>query len=99
MKLIYCYECGDLFNLGYELKRCSCGKAYGRYLNNQQAEVSPDSISVAIGNGSFDKAIMNMAKADHATADRTFFRDNCRIEYAWVRPNTGPGNPHTIVRE
>ena len=59
MKLIYCINCGDVFNLTKELKMCSCGKSYGKYVDNINAEISSDSIALGFTNNSFADAITN----------------------------------------
>src|SRR6266480_1786511 len=83
MKLIYCQDCHDLFKLSLTMRTCECGHVYGRYVNNQDAEVSEDAVSIVIGN----------------TADRTSYCQpgHGLIELAWVRPNCGPGNPRSRV--
>ena len=88
-----------MFKLNREMRSCSCGKIKGRYLNDLEAEVSKEAISVAIGNGSFFNTIKEM-EIQHVlvtTADREFYMENCKIEFAWLRPNEGPGNPHSKV--
>lgn len=97
MKLLYCTNCHDLFKLvRKKIRRCKCGRVRGRYLNKKDAEISPNAISVAIGNGSLLDAIGRM-KWWHERR-----RKSVRGDYkvfsgvvAWVRPNFGPGNPHS----
>ena len=36
MKLLLCLDCDDIFNLGYELKTCSCGTTKGKYTDERQ---------------------------------------------------------------
>lgn len=38
MKLLLCTECGDIFNLSYEVRQCTCGKTSGKYIDNLNAE-------------------------------------------------------------
>lgn len=101
MKLIYCPYCGDMFQLRLKgMRECECGRVKGRYLNNSLAEVSEDAISVAIGNGAFQIAIERMKDHQRVTkdeGDRESYQNYAKIDYAWVRPNTGNGNPHTKV--
>lgn len=99
MKLIYCPFCLDIFNLSFKRKTCSCGKCYGEYVNNVQAQVSADSISLGLGNGAFNKAILIFYRLRSTLnqEDREFWQKTCHINYFWVRPNEGPGNPHTHV--
>lgn len=56
MKLLYCLECGDIFNLTKKEKACGCGKTKGKYLNNSDAEYSGNAQPIGIGNGSFRQA-------------------------------------------
>lgn len=105
MKLAYCTVCGDGFFLRYELRQCECGRVKGRYINDVEAEVSPSAVSIAIGNGSLRKAIggargfqETMAEKD-VEPSRDAYIEQGRIWHAWVRPNSGRGNPHTSVLE
>lgn len=102
MKLIFCEKCGDLFKLDYEMRYCKCKRCFGRYIDNTYAEVSKDSVSIAIGNGSLEQAIGEMRNFLHETndnAEREEYHETGKgkIEFAWVRPNSGNGNPHTKV--
>lgn len=105
MKLIYCPYCGDMFKLRLQnMKTCECGKVKGRYIDNSLAEVSEEAISVAIGNGSFNQAVGMMKYVQKHSGimnpDRQTYIAEANIEYAWVRPNDGDGNPHTkIIKE
>lgn len=97
MKLMYCPSCYDVVQLRRKYRTCECGRVSGRYINNIEAEISADAISIAIGNGSFLQAIENMRELRAATNDQANRKDYQRfaqIEYAWVRPNEGLGNPH-----
>ena len=101
MKLLYCEYCQDLFTLSCTVMRsCECGRVKGRYINEREAEVSQGAISIAISNQALMQAIYDMRFHQALTGDkagRSDYRqaDHGRIEDVWVRPNTGPGNPHT----
>lgn len=101
MKLIYCPECGDVFQLRLgKMKKCECGAVKGRYINNSLAEVSKNAYSLAIGNGALMNAIANMIelqKTSGDTADRQEYIKKANLIYAWARPNEGVGNPHTTI--
>lgn len=103
MKLILCPECMSVFNLTMDkFKTCECGKCKGRYIDEWQAEVSECAISLAIGNGSLTRAIYEMEELKKSTNDKAkrneYIKEAAMI--AWVRPNTGKGNPHTkIIKE
>lgn len=103
MKLLYCPYCGDVFQLRLgKLRTCECGKVKGRYINNSEAEVNKEAISLAIGNGGLMKAIVKMQQFQSDTkdkADRKEYIKEGNLIYAWCRPNEGPGNPHTKVVE
>lgn len=104
MKLLFCENCSDVFKLKLdEMRYCACGKVYGRYVTNSEAEVSANAISLAIGNGSLYASIQDMKEhlansKGKAERHEYYQGGNGSIEYAWVRPNSGPGNPHTKVR-
>lgn len=96
MKLIMCENCRDIFNLSFNMKKCSCGKVFGRYVNNRDAEISEDSLSIAIGNGSLRMAIQSLREnSDFSRVDREEAQVLGKIHYAWVRGNSGISNPHT----
>lgn len=99
MKLIFCRKCKDVIKLTRkESRECNCGAVRGRYLNRSDAAVSRNAVSIAIGNGSLQKAIARMEKLrgkSKNTATRDDYKKLARISRAWVRPNDGPGNPHT----
>lgn len=57
MKLIFCPFCQDIFNLKIEMKTCSCGKSFGKYVDDVNAEISKDSIPLGFINTTFVKAI------------------------------------------
>lgn len=58
MKLLYCGYCGDVFNIGYESKKCSCGRTSGLYLDNVNARYSgKHAVPLGFANNSFDNAL------------------------------------------
>lgn len=60
MKLLLCLDCDDIFNLGYELKTCSCGTTKGKYTDERNAiYCGVNAIPLGIANDSFAKAIRN----------------------------------------
>lgn len=95
MKLLMCPECGHIFNLTFELRTCDCGQVSGKYVDYVNAEVNGKGISLAIGNGSLAAAISRMREMKEG--GRNDFINKCRVDYCWVRPHEGPGNPHTRV--
>jgi hypothetical protein len=101
MKLLFCRKCRDVFKLiRNKSRRCKCGAVTGRYLDRRNAEVSPNAVSIAIGNGSLRKAIAKMEKLRSTSknaATRDEYKKVANIRRVWVRPNRGPGNRHTEV--
>ena len=56
MKLLLCLDCDDIFNLGYELKTCSCGTTKGKYTDERNAiYCGVNAIPLGIANDSFSK--------------------------------------------
>lgn len=94
MKLLYCPVCEDLFKLTFRPRSCQCGIVTGHYENTSQAVTNGAGVSVAIGNGSLHLAIGRMLAAEGG--DRKSFQETGSL-IAWVRPNEGPGNPHTRI--
>lgn len=97
MKLLYCDICGDIFNLRLrQVKTCTCGHVKGQYDDNTYASVNGNGRSLAIGNGSLHNALYaNKAQFDYTRSGG----DKLITFIAWVRPHTGPRNPHTIIDE
>lgn len=93
MKLLFCEQCGDVFQLRIGSERtCECGRVSGRYINRVEAATNGKGVSIAIGNGSLSDSVMKMRgiKDD----GRKFYPVMC-----WVRPNEGPSNPHTKIEK
>ncbi len=107
MKLLLCRHCFDVFKLDIEMRQCKCGKVRGRYDSNGATAETTDNkytVNIALGNGSVFLAIREMEEHREDTEDRAgrsdyYQRGQGQIEYAWVRPNNGPGNPHTRLLE
>lgn len=60
MKLLLCLECNDIFNLDLKIKKCSCGKTKGPYIDNHNAIYEGDSaMPIGISNPSLREAIIN----------------------------------------
>ena len=100
MKLLFCSNCNDIFNLNHKEKRCGCGKVSGKYIDNINAVTNGKGYSLAIGNGSFDIALNSsiLYTKGKEKINREFYLDNCKFT-AWCRPNEGSGNPHMKVEE
>ncbi len=63
MKLLFCKNCGNIFNLDHKEKVCQCGNARGRYIDNVNAIYSGnDAVPLGIDNFSFANAISNQPK-------------------------------------
>jgi len=69
MKLLMCTECGDIFNLKYETKTCTCRKTEGRYIDQLNATYNGPAIPIGFANTSFLEAsrrqtFMNILERD-----------------------------------
>jgi hypothetical protein len=100
MKLLYCKACKSLFKLTRKkMRSCECRKVRGRYRKDgKSAEVSQnaDTISVVIANRSLRDAVKRMQwwKEHRPESAREDYKSISGL-VAWVRPNSGPGNPHS----
>ena len=56
-----CRECQDIFNLRRKKKTCSCGETSGRYVTNNNIEISGDCFPLGIGNLSQPIRIMRIS--------------------------------------
>lgn len=57
MKLLMCMDCGDIFNLTRELKKCGCGKTTGQYVDELNAEITGNCQPIGFANGSFIESL------------------------------------------
>lgn len=58
MKLLFCYNCHDLFLLTHETRECKCKKTKGRYIDDLNAEYSGlNAVPCGIDNHSFAKSV------------------------------------------
>jgi len=99
MKLLMCQTCGDIFNLNFKLKTCSCGEVKGKYTTNSEAVVNGAGVSLAIGTGSLWKAILEvnaMTEDFRGYGKNPWLRQPTSL-IAWVRPHEGPANAHTTI--
>ncbi|MEM9805864.1 MAG: hypothetical protein AAF959_11335 [Cyanobacteria bacterium P01_D01_bin.56] len=60
MKLIFCSTCQDVRALSWELRRCSCGEAWGYYRDDRiNAVIGGGAIPLGFGNTTFTDAVKN----------------------------------------
>jgi hypothetical protein len=60
MKLLLCLECNDIFSVDLKLKKCSCGKTKGQYIDNLNAIYEGDcAMPIGISNQSLKEAVLN----------------------------------------
>jgi hypothetical protein len=59
MKLIYCSCCNDVFSLSFYIKKCHCGKSYGKYIDKLNAQISESAIPIGFNNREFNQALNN----------------------------------------
>ena len=71
MKLLFCPECLDIFNINLNEKVCSCGKTKGKYIDKLKAEYS-GGIPIGFANTSFRFAL-EAHKKNGAGIDFTAF--------------------------
>jgi len=57
MKLFFCPECEDVIRMFYEIRHCRCQKAFGRYIDDLNAEIGGTAIPLGFANSSFVNAI------------------------------------------
>ena len=62
MKLLYCPACGDVFNLVFIPKTCSCGKTQGHYKQDGLHAEFSGGVPIGIHNGEFHKALQRQQK-------------------------------------
>jgi hypothetical protein len=100
VKVLYCAKCGDLFKLTrHELRECRCRSktVKGKYRQDgKHADVSENGVSIKIHNDSLKDAVRKMKRLKRnrpKSTDRDYQIFSPIV--AWVRPNFGPGNPHT----
>jgi len=59
MKMLYCPDCNDIFNLSRNTKSCTCNKVGGRYLDDVIAEYwGHNAIPLGFTNNSFKEALI-----------------------------------------
>ncbi|WP_250628382.1 hypothetical protein [Pinirhizobacter soli] len=64
MKLILCPSCEDVFKLALDIRRCTCGKSWGRYLaGGIDAEISATAVPIGFANSTLLRAIRS--RPDH----------------------------------
>ena len=98
MKALYCPKCHDIVLLVFDLRTCRCGEVKGYYRNERYAVTNGRGIAMVFGTGDFEDALIRLANTD-TTFNREFYQEHCRLNWVWVRPHTGDGNPHTTVEE
>ena len=66
MKLLFCANCGDIFNLSYDEKHCSCGVTSGTIQIDGTAVYHGDAVPLGFCDPEFDNAILNKPKTGKA---------------------------------
>ena len=72
MKLFYCKSCSDVVRLKKTLKKCDCGKSWGRYLDNINAEIGGNAIALGFSNSSFVEALSSNPSPERGTRFEAF---------------------------
>jgi hypothetical protein len=57
MKLIYCRECQDVFKLAFVHRFCECGKSWGAYVNDLDAEYWGPAVPIEFNNNTLATAV------------------------------------------
>ena len=94
MKLLFCPICYDVFKLTMKTRKCECGRCEGHYINDLHATVNGNGYSLAIDNWTLSSAVLNLQTFDAESTRKEYFENEVKC---WVRPHSGPGNPHTEV--
>ncbi len=85
MKLLFCGNCADVVKLNTtETRRCACGKSWGRYTDNINAEFGGERAEL-IG---FANSTLSAALAQHRAGDRADGMGH-RFE-AFIIPKSAP---------
>ena len=58
-KIIYCPTCQDLKTLRKKVTRCVCGKAMGRMIDHNNAEINEYAVPIGLSTKTFQFAIQN----------------------------------------
>ena len=96
MKLLFCPKCYDVFKLAYTERSCQCGRVTGRYVDNRNAVTNGNGVSIGIGNGHLMRAVTALSGATSENTREDYYGEGAPTRVlCWVRPNSGPGNPHT----
>ena len=85
MKLLYCFDCNDIFNLRRVKRECTCGKVKGRCIDNTYAITNGQGLCLAIAN------------PDLMTCLRYIRENRVMPIRCWSRPHEGKDNPHTSI--
>ena len=65
MKLLYCGNCGDVFNLTEDERTCTCGRTRGMYIDSVSAWYAGDlAVPLGFANTSFENALINQPDED-----------------------------------
>lgn len=63
MKLLFCTECYDVFNLVLDKeKSCSCGKTRGKYIDNLNAVYYGCGVPMGFNNSEFIKSMVKQKR-------------------------------------
>ena len=69
MKLIYCWNCYDVFKLDTELRTCKCGRASGKYNKDGYTAIYSGGVPLGFNNSSLEDALLDRPKSGRG---RTF---------------------------
>lgn len=101
MKLLFCTNCGDIFNIRPDVVReCYCGKVRGKYNpDGHTAVTNGEGISLGINNHDLRRVLYYEYHNDFPCVETRGYewcRENMNVE-TWIRANHGPSNPRSEV--
>ena len=99
MKLLFCANCGDVFNIRPDvIRECYCGTVRGKYNpDGHTAITNGKGYCLGFNNNDLRKAITDYGwvqyPEDH---DYEWCRENLKVE-TWIRFPDGPSNPRSEI--
>jgi len=99
MKLLFCPNCGDIFNITpSEVRKCRCGDVRGKYNpDGHTAVTNGNGFCLGINNNDLRKAIMAYSSYPNVEDKDYEFCRQCLGVEVWIRSHRGPSNPRSEV--
>ena len=79
MKLIHCFECGDIFNLSSDREKvCSCGQSKGKYRRDgMHADITGPCVGIGFANHSFHDAFIRQQYDNKENSNKEIPAEEC----------------------